>query len=200
LFISEIEEFKELQLPDLPWQRRKRYLELGLKPDDAEMFVRSVEFGDFFDSAIASSTYVDAKLPLLMANYLGSDIAGKIEKGEMTPSWFTKENAKRFGRLMELVAKELLSSRGAKDTLHIMLTSEGEPEDIAREKNLLQQSDEATLATVAQKVVDAHPSVAADYRSGKEAALQFLVGQGMKETGGSANPQALRSAIQKILS
>ena len=59
--------------------------------------------------------------------------------------------------------------------------------------------DDSALPALAQKIIDAHPSVVADYKAGKEAAMQFLVGQGMKESKGSANPQTLRAAIQKLL-
>ncbi len=200
LLVSEVKGFTRLQVPELPGQRRKRYLDLGLKSDDVEMFVRDSALGDFFDNALAFSTPADSTVPSLLANYLASDIAGKIEKAEMTRSWLTAQNAKRFALLIDLVSTGLLSSRGAKDTLQVMIVSEEEPEVIARAKNLIQQSDEGILAAVAQKVIDAHPEVAADYKAGKEAALQFLVGQGMKETRGSANPQTLQSAIQKILS
>lgn len=60
-------------------------------------------------------------------------------------------------------------------------------------------TDVGELPVIAQKVIDTNPAVVADYKAGKEAAMQFLVGQGMKASKGSANPQALREAIQKIL-
>ncbi len=59
--------------------------------------------------------------------------------------------------------------------------------------------DDSALPEIVQKVIDTHPQVVADYKAGKGAALQFLIGQGMKASGGSANPQALREAVQKIL-
>ena len=64
---------------------------------------------------------------------------------------------------------------------------------------LAQVVDDSALPKIAQKVIDAHPQVVADYKAGKGAALQFLIGQGMKASGGSANPQALKEAIQKVL-
>ena len=98
-----------------------------------------------------------------------------------------------------MVLEGRLSSRGAKDTLALMFADGRDPEVLAKEKGLVQQSDESALATIAQKVIAGYPDVAKDYKAGKEVALQFLIGKGMMESKGSANPQALREAIQKIL-
>ncbi len=168
---------------------------LGLKLDDADMFSREKILGDLFDYAHAHGADTS-----LLTNYIVSDIAGKREAGEVSDTWlFDAKNANRLAALITLITNKTLSSRGAKDTLGFMFTDDRDPETIAREKGLIQESDTGALAAIAQKVIDANPSVAADYKAGKAAAMQFLVGQGMKESKGSANPQALREAIQKIL-
>jgi aspartyl-tRNA(Asn)/glutamyl-tRNA(Gln) amidotransferase subunit B len=59
--------------------------------------------------------------------------------------------------------------------------------------------DNAELPVIAQKIIDSNPQVVADFKAGKEAALQFLVGQGMKETKGSANPGVLRQVMLGLL-
>ncbi len=199
LLLSEIPEFSlatlKSEMPELPWQKRARYMALGLKSEDAEMFVRDARFGDLFDRACGQGA--DSNL---LANYIVSDIAGKREVGEVTDEWlFDAKNANRLVALIKLITDKKLSSRGAKDTLAVMFADTREPEVIAKEKGLIQQNDESAMTTIAQKVVDANPAVVADYKAGKEAAMQFLIGQGMKESKGSANPGALRSAIQKII-
>ena len=60
-------------------------------------------------------------------------------------------------------------------------------------------ADSSLAPQIAKKIIDANPRVAADYKAGKAAALQFLIGQGMKESGGKLNPQVLKGAIQEIL-
>jgi aspartyl-tRNA(Asn)/glutamyl-tRNA(Gln) amidotransferase subunit B len=201
LKLSEIEEFsKEIlskELPELPWQKRERYLKLGLKKDDAEMFVRDTRVGIFFDRATTGGT---SDAILLTANYVTSDIAGKREEGVVSDAWLdSEENAKNFNKLIALIQKGALSSRGAKDTLAHMLTTGDDPEVIATREGLVQQSDSGLLNKIALKIVESNPQVAADYKAGKEAAMQFLVGQGMKESKGSANPAQLREEIKKIL-
>ena len=60
-------------------------------------------------------------------------------------------------------------------------------------------TDTGLLPEMARKVINANPKVVADYKAGKQTALQFLVGQGMKETKGSANPEKLRELIVEAL-
>jgi aspartyl-tRNA(Asn)/glutamyl-tRNA(Gln) amidotransferase subunit B len=93
---------------------------------------------------------------------------------------------------MDMVLSGKLSSRGAKDTLAVMYAEGGNPEEIAKSRGLMQESDEGKLKEIVEKVIFANPAAVAEYRSGKEASLQFLIGQGMKEAKGSANPQVLK--------
>lgn len=200
LMISEIPEFSSealtKALPKLPWELRDTYLSLGLKADDAEMFVRDRVLGEFFDMARAG---LDQDSILVLANYLGSDIAGKRESGELPEEWLIAANAVRFAELVSLIRKGLLSSRGAKDTLSLMLTLPGSPEALAQAHDLIQKSDETFLKGIIETVLLAHPGVVADYKAGKEAALQFLVGQGMKESKGAANPGIIRTLFIEAL-
>ncbi|KKW35719.1 MAG: Aspartyl/glutamyl-tRNA(Asn/Gln) amidotransferase subunit B [Candidatus Adlerbacteria bacterium GW2011_GWA1_54_10] len=190
LRIGEISEFSEenlkKELPELPWQRRERYMELGLKKDDADMFVRDSVYGDFFDEICKG---LSSEGISLAANYIANDLAGQGKTAD----------SGNFRKLITMVLEGRLSSRGAKDTLALMFADGRDPEVLAKEKGLVQQSDESALATIAQKVIAGYPDVAKDYKAGKEVALQFLIGKGMMESKGSANPQALREAIQKIL-
>ncbi|MEI7720122.1 MAG: Asp-tRNA(Asn)/Glu-tRNA(Gln) amidotransferase subunit GatB [bacterium] len=202
LIISEIPELAhELlakNLPELPSARRERYVLLGISNDDAEMYVRSKELGAFFD--VFSKQAKNPNSVLLGSNYLTSDVTGMLEKNEMSAEWLTESNAKRFARAIQLVSDGILSSRGAKNTLILMLTDARDPESIAKDGGLIQQSDPKQLTEAVSRVIEANPSVVADYRAGKEASLQFLVGQGMKETKGAANPTLLREEFKKALS
>ena len=63
----------------------------------------------------------------------------------------------------------------------------------------IQTSDANTLQKLAQKIIDTNPKVVADYKSGKENALMSLVGQIMKETKGSANPQVINKLLKEML-
>lgn len=180
-------------LPELPTARRARYEALGLKPSDADFFVRERAFGDFFEAVIEGASQARA---LLAANYIVSDLAGMRERGEASDAWVSdKENAKRFAALIALIESGDLSSRGAKDVLAAMAIESGDPAQIAKDKGLLQVHDTAALQDAVEGVIAANESVAAEYRAGKEAVLQYLVGQAMKATKGAGNPGTLRELL-----
>jgi aspartyl-tRNA(Asn)/glutamyl-tRNA(Gln) amidotransferase subunit B len=64
---------------------------------------------------------------------------------------------------------------------------------------MLQKSDEGELKAIVEEIVNEHPEVVSEYKGGKESALQFLVGQGMKATKGSANPQVLIKLLKELM-
>jgi aspartyl-tRNA(Asn)/glutamyl-tRNA(Gln) amidotransferase subunit B len=190
LRISEIPEFASAKLrealPELPWAKRARYVGLGLKPEDADMFVAQPDAGALFDATIAEFGEDNKKI-LLAANYIANDLAGAA--AAVVPT--------QFAALISMIAEGTLSSRGAKDALAEAVASKDNLTDIAQK--YLQQSDTGTLQVIAAQVVEQNPSVVADYKAGKQAALQFLLGQGMKLSRGSANPEALRTALLAVL-
>lgn len=75
----------------------------------------------------------------------------------------------------------------------------GTPSEIANKHGLLQKSDESMLSAIVDSIIDQNPNVVSEYKNGKTTALQFLVGQGMKLSKGSANPSILKSLIEKKL-
>lgn len=188
LKVSEVSDFADMALPELPAQRRERYVSLGLKPDDAAMFVREPGYGALFDESVAGLPKGDPRI-VLSANYIANDLAGA---GKMV-------DAPRFVKLIGLISAGKVSSRAGKDILARLTEGAGDPEEIAASEGLFQQSDEGAVTAIAQTVIAEHASVAADFKAGKQAALQFLLGQGMKASKGSVNPAALKEAFLKLL-
>jgi aspartyl-tRNA(Asn)/glutamyl-tRNA(Gln) amidotransferase subunit B len=74
-----------------------------------------------------------------------------------------------------------------------------DPETFAKNNNLIQEFDEGKLKAVAEAIIAANPSVVAEYKAGKEKSIQFLVGQFMKESKGSANPQLALQILKDLL-
>jgi aspartyl-tRNA(Asn)/glutamyl-tRNA(Gln) amidotransferase subunit B len=73
------------------------------------------------------------------------------------------------------------------------------PQDIIREKGLVQITDEGELTKTIAAIIDAHPGQLADYRGGREKLFGFFVGQVMKATQGKANPQLVNNLLKKML-
>ncbi len=197
LHISKIEEFKEenlkSSLPELPWEKRERYQsEYDIKGEDADMFVRDEFLSKLFD-AVSKEFAEDKKLIKTASNYITSDIAGLVKQGSGESDKLHKNiSAENFAQLMSMIHKNEISSRGAKDILSEMYERGGVPSEIAEEKNLFQKSDEGELKEIIAKIIKENEKVVTEYKNGKEASLQFLIGQGMKATQGSANPEVLK--------
>jgi len=208
LILSEISDLKpdviRGELPEFPWDKRIRLVEkIGLKPEDAEVFVRQINWGTYFDNVVRAFPEDTQKI-LTTANYITSDLAG-IVKNDATTSVDTvnlssKIAEENFAKLITMVRDGSLSSRATKDILKMMYDNDSDPEILAQEHGLIQKSDEGHLTQIAQAILDANPSVVNEYKSGKVALIQFFLGQAMKETKGSANPEILKSVFIKLLS
>jgi aspartyl-tRNA(Asn)/glutamyl-tRNA(Gln) amidotransferase subunit B len=94
-----------------------------------------------------------------------------------------------------MISEGTLSSRGAKEVLIKLLVEGGDPEVIAKESGFEQVNDTEALRKAVQAVIVREAGTVEQYRGGKEAALQYLVGQGMKETKGAGNPGVLRELL-----
>ena len=97
-----------------------------------------------------------------------------------------------------LAAKEI-NSRVAKDLLPELFISGVSPQELATERSLLQTSDASAFDAIVEEIIQANPAVVLEYKAGKESAIQFFVGQGMKATRGSANPTLLLESFRKAL-
>lgn len=213
LFLSEIPEFNletiKAELPTLPWQRRAKYLtDFEMKEEDAEMFVQSPMFRDFFE-AFASEIDVAEKdkvkaieLIKLGINYITSDIAGLVKK---TGSEILVP-AQTLSEIVALLKAGELSSRGAKDLIALFwqedkktLVQGKSANQIAEEMGILIKNDPEALEKMIHEVIDANPTVLASYKAGKEASLQFFVGQIMKLSKGSVNPTTAKEEILRII-
>ena len=204
LHISKIEEFSEESLknalPELPWKKRERYQsEYDIKGEDANMFVKDEFLAKLFD-AVVEEFAGDKKLIKTASNYITSDIAGLIKQDSGESDKLHKNiSAESFAQLMSMIHQNEISSRGAKDILREMYENGGVPSEIAEEKNLFQKSDEGELKEIIEKIIEENQKVVTEYKNGKEAGLQFLIGQGMKATQGSANPEVLKKLFVELL-
>ncbi len=206
LKLSEVPEFAsdvlKKEIPELPWAKRDRYKTLfGMTEEESDIFASNKLLSTFFEEVITHFTVEEKKkLVKLTTNYILSDLSGLMKKASSENGvTFGKVTPSDFALLIKMLSGSKLSSRGAKDTLAIMFVEGGNPKIIAEEKDLIQKSDEGTLKIIVQKIIDANQKVATEYKGGKQSALQFLIGQAMKETKGSANPEMLKKIFTALL-
>ncbi|HYF12939.1 MAG TPA: Asp-tRNA(Asn)/Glu-tRNA(Gln) amidotransferase subunit GatB [Candidatus Paceibacterota bacterium] len=185
LKIPEIQEFSKeslkKDLPELPWEKRERYRTLGfLQEQDIEQLVSDSELSNLLLQI--EQILVEPALIKTAANFILNDVVGQRRKD---PTWPLPDAT----FLAEVVRNYQNGTMAAPQAKSSILSGQMSAAI----------SDTGALDAIARKVVNAYPQVAADYKGGKESALQFLVGQGMKESKGSANPAVLRDAILKVL-
>lgn len=181
-------------LPELPDARRKRYVaEFGLPEYDAGILTSSKVLSDFFEEAVSKSKNAKA-----VSNWIMGDLMRHLkEKGmEVEDIPFPAEN---LARMIALIDKGTISGTIAKKVFDKMFESGKDPETIVKEEGLEVVSDEGALVAVVKKILESNPQSVADYKSGKEKAFGFLVGQAMKETRGKANPQLINKLLKDEL-
>jgi len=197
LKLSELPDFLNPELPELPAQKRVRFdKDYGVKEEDREMYIADQRLGDFFEEVIKIAG--DKKLAILVSNYITSDLAG-LQKNNPDIDPFKNISPENFADLMKMASSGELSSRGVKDVLSVMFKEGGAPMKIAEEKGLLQKSDEGELIAIVKKIIVENEKVAAEYKAGRETLIMFFVGQGMKASNGSANPQVLKKLFETEL-
>ena len=182
-------------MPELPWEKRVRLVrEYGVKPENAEIFTIDQTLGGLFEEA-TKAVGGDRPSTALIENYITSDLTG-LMKGTNSLGGVTGHN---LADLVNMIKAGDLSSRGAKDTLTIMYAEGGEPKAIAEKHGFIQKNDIEALKKIVDEIISANPTVVADYKGGKLALLQFFIGQGMKASKGSANPEVLKKLFEECL-
>jgi aspartyl-tRNA(Asn)/glutamyl-tRNA(Gln) amidotransferase subunit B len=178
-------------MPVLPQIKRAKYTELGLSREQVETIVGNLEYDVFFQECISKSN-TDSVVKLI-ANYLTSDLIPHLSIEQPIAA----ASSKHFVDLMVMISEDAITSRVAKDILHSVVFGHVDPRALAEEKGLIKNNSTEAINAIVSEIVSANPTVVAEYLNGKEPALQFLVGQGMRLSKGSANPEILRDLLQK---
>ena len=182
-------------MPVMPDVLRGKLANLKLDDSVIETLVDEMPAGRFMFKIFESAKPEEIKR---IANWLASDVQALV--GEDKVNW---DNAvlepEAFLQLNTLVAGNQISSTSAKAILGVLVEKGGDPLVIAKERDLLQVSDEGEIEKIVQQVIAANPQAASDVKHGEMKAIGFLVGQIMKESKGKANPGLAQQLIKKQL-
>ncbi|MCE3234730.1 MAG: glutamyl-tRNA(Gln) amidotransferase, subunit [Vampirovibrio sp.] len=190
---EQVEQLRET-LPELPHQRFERLVTgFGLTEYDAGVMVEFKEMGDFFELASEHTDNYKA-----LSNWIQGDITGYLKANKLS-IFETKLTPTALAELVHLVDKGTISSAMAKKLLPDLLEHGGNPEKLVAEKGMVQITDEGAIRAVIQKVIDANPQNVEAYRGGKDKLFGFFVGQVMKESKGSANPELVNKLLKEML-
>jgi aspartyl-tRNA(Asn)/glutamyl-tRNA(Gln) amidotransferase subunit B len=182
-------------IPELPAQRSARYESDGLEADLASVLadvapgLRQVYEGAVEAGAPARQTanWVTGELNAWLRRHGGEEAMPPISGPQMA-------------ELVDMVEDGTVSSSAAKEVLEGVLEGEGDPREVAADRDLVQISDTSELEAAVADVLAANPDAIESYRSGETKVVGFLVGQVMRATQGKADPQLVNQILGQRLS
>jgi aspartyl-tRNA(Asn)/glutamyl-tRNA(Gln) amidotransferase subunit B len=186
------------ELPELPRVKRERFVtELGLTPYAAQVLTQHPRIAAFFEEA--ATLHLDAAHASRVANFIQSEVLRDVTtQGQKATIPVT---AKQVSELLRLVDTGKISGKQAKE-LYAKLKDRG-PDALAAslmsELGMAQVSDPKAIEEVCAKVIADNPRQAEQLRAGKTTLFGFFVGQVMKATKGSANPQLVNDTLKRLL-
>lgn len=182
-------------IPELAVPRRLRFQEkLGLGSYEAGVLTDDRALADYYEECVAAGV----ASPKAVANWVINDVLRTVNERQIGVRDLGCP-PKRLAALAEMVEKGVISQVTGRAVFADMLATGQEPGEIVRSKGLAQISDESAIIAIVDRVLAANAASVADWKAGKKAALNALIGPVMRETKGKANPQVVRQLLERRL-
>jgi aspartyl-tRNA(Asn)/glutamyl-tRNA(Gln) amidotransferase subunit B len=194
-------------IPELPEQKSERFKkQFGLDDITIGFFVVNKDLSEYYEKVVSEfKEWLDTegikggeKLYKLVANYLISDVQGLLQGKEFIETEF-KITPENFAEFIKMIYKNEISSKVAKMVLAEMSNTGVDPSNIVDDNNWRQMSDDSELEKIIKDVMAKNPKAVADYKAGKQNSLQFLAGQVMAATRGTAKPDKVQELLKKLI-
>ncbi|MEW6096652.1 MAG: Asp-tRNA(Asn)/Glu-tRNA(Gln) amidotransferase subunit GatB [bacterium] len=181
-------------IPQLPQARRKRFIEeYKLPPYDAEVLTATKALAEFYENT--TKIYPE---PKIVSNWIMTEVLGYLAVSNLTITQ-SKLTSTHLASMLKLIDKGTISGKIGKEVLTEIFKTGKTPEEIIKEKGLVQITDEDEIVKIVEQVITENPKAVEEYKAGKKQALGFLVGQVMKLTRGKANPKLTNKLLQDKL-
>jgi len=182
------------RIPELPPAKRARFVEqYGVSPYDAGVLANDLELATYFEAAATG-----AGKPKLVANWILNDLRSALANAGRSIAECPVAPA-MLDELVNLIDSGMVSSRQAKDVFARMFLTGTNAATIVQEERIAQLSDNSVIETLCDQVIFANPKPVADFKGGNAASLNFLKGQVMKISKGTANPALLSEILEQKL-
>ena len=181
------------EMVELPDAKKERFIkDYALTAYDADLLTESVETADFFEKAAKGH---DGKK---VANWILGDLFANLNANKLS---LLKSPIKpeMIGELVELISKNVISGKIAKDVFADMWQTGKKPSDIVEEKGLKQVTDTGAIEKIIDDVIEQNADNVAAYKGGKTNLFGFFIGQVMKDSKGAANPQMVNQILKQKL-
>ena len=180
------------RMPELPKAKKLRLIETyGVSAYQAGVLAADAKLADYFEQAAKGKPANGGAV----ANFLLNDFLAMATSEEPLPSVAPDF----FAELAELAASGQINAKQAKDVFSQMIADGKSPSALVRELGLAQVSDVAALEAFCEQAIAANPKSVADFKAGKQNAVNALKGQVMKLSKGTANPQLVGEILVKKL-
>jgi len=190
------------KLPELPEARCDRFItEYGLPLYDATLLTSSKEVADYFEACLGEEllgSQTVAQKAKMVGNWLLGEFS-RLLNATSTEIGDSKVKPEQLCQLLDLVEKGSVSGTSAKMVFEEMFNTGRQAADIISQQGLSQISDTGAIEGEVVTAIGNNPQAVSDYKSGKAAALKFLVGQVMRATKGRANPELVGELLKKKL-
>jgi aspartyl-tRNA(Asn)/glutamyl-tRNA(Gln) amidotransferase subunit B len=191
------------RLPELPDAKEHRFIaDYGLSEYEAHLLTETRARAEFFEACLSplSGAQPEAlrQRAKAVSNWVLGDFARLLNQADIEVEQ-AKVEPRALYDMITLIEQGAISGKSAKAVFEVMFKTGKPPADVVRELGLTQISGEGEIAAVVDKVLAANPKAVDDFRSGKEEAAKFLVGQVMRETRGRANPAMVNDLLRRRL-
>lgn len=194
---EEIERVKGL-MPESKSAKLKRFIETYALPEyDANILTDEIELADYFERVVKVTD--NAKLS---SNWIMTEVLRELkESGRSIEE--SKINSEDLGKIINLIQKEIISSKIAKELFTIKLNDDRDPEVIVKEEGMIQVVDLGEIEGIVDQVLNENPKMVEDFKNSDEGrkprVLKGLIGQVMKLSKGKANPKIVTELMESKL-
>ena len=181
-------------LPELPLAKRERFVnDYQIPAYDAGVLTADKALAHYYEDVVKL-----CGKPKVASNWIMGDVMRFLneEKRDIRQCPIKPES---LAEMIKLIDEGTISGKMAKEVVEDMYKTGKSPQDIIKEKGLVQITDEGELIKTITSIIEANQAQAAEYRGGKEKVFGFFVGQVMKATKGKANPQLVNELLKKML-
>lgn len=181
------------QIPELPDEKRERLVkEHGLREYDAGVITAELEMAHYFEKMLEQG--ISAKNAV---TWLTVELLGRLKGGVTVAA--SPVDAEKLGLIVKRIEDKTISGKAAKEVLDYLMENEEEVDATIEKLGLKQVSDTGAIEAMVDEILAANPDKVAEYKGGKEKLFGFFVGQTMKASKGSANPQAVNAMLKQKL-
>lgn len=178
-----------LSIPELPYDREKKYISLGVSVKDAKTLSRNKDVSDYYEEMLKLGTNAKEASNWVCTRLLGylNQYNLSISSSFLTPDMLSE--------LIRLISEEKISTQQGKDVFNLCLEEKKTPSEIVKEHNMEQISNVEDIRALVKEVLDENINELNMYKNGKTNLFGFFVGKVLKKSLGKANP----SIVNKIL-